>query len=150
MKNLTAESKIVINATVEQVWPAMLNPSLIKMYMNGMEPISDWREGSELLWIGKPGEPKHDHAKGVIIRKALNVLEYTFFYPGYGLPDRPENYNIVRCDLIAVPGGYTQVKAMQGDFSIHGEQGSVYRDHAQLFWDKALKTLKELIEQKTA
>jgi uncharacterized protein YndB with AHSA1/START domain len=149
MKSLLAESKIAINATVERVWRALLDPSLIKMYMNGMEPMSDWREGSELIWIGRPGEPTSNHAKGVIITKALNVFKYTFFYPGYGLPDQPENYNIVTCTLTPLPGGLTELKASQGDFSIYGEQGTLYRDHSQVFWDKALETLKDLIEQKS-
>jgi uncharacterized protein YndB with AHSA1/START domain len=47
-----AEATTTINASVSRVWEALTNPKLIKQYLFGADVISDWKEGSTILYKG--------------------------------------------------------------------------------------------------
>ena len=51
-------NEITINAPATEVWDALVNPAKTKVYMFGCEALSDWAEGSPLIWQmdyeGKP------------------------------------------------------------------------------------------------
>jgi len=143
---LFAVSKITIKAPAIDVWKAITTPETLQQVMMGMKPVSDWRVGSSLIWIGRHSNKPEDNAKGVI--EAMNVkkeLRFTFFFPGYGYPDKPENYNTVKISL-AEKDGITEVDASQGDFSVFTD-GATYQGHSQTFWDGSLKILKEIVEK---
>ena len=52
-RGLIAKATITINAPVERVWDALVNPGIIKQYMFGTEVVSDWEEGSPIVWKGE-------------------------------------------------------------------------------------------------
>jgi uncharacterized protein YndB with AHSA1/START domain len=142
---LAAKSDITINAPVTKVWETITNPATLQKVMFGMQPISDWKEGSELRWLGRHEEKKDDNARGKIVSLIKNTeFKFTFFYPGYGYPDEPEYHNIVIFNLTA-KGEATWVEVEQGDFSVFKE-GHSFMGHSQTFWDGAVKNLKELSE----
>jgi hypothetical protein len=41
-----------INAPVAKIWDALINPEIIKEYLYGTQAISEWKEGSPLLFTG--------------------------------------------------------------------------------------------------
>ena len=47
---LVAKACVEINAPVTKVWDALTNTKLIKKYMFGTEAVSDWKEGSKIVW----------------------------------------------------------------------------------------------------
>ena len=147
MKNsLIARSTIDIAAPCEKVWSTLLNPASLQQVMMGMQPVSDWNIGSTLRWIGRHGGEPNDTAKGTIeVMDANQKLQFTFYFPGYGYPDQEQFYNTVSIALTKTKSG-SSVHAEQGDFSVL-KDGEQYRQHAQTFWDGALKILKELSEQ---
>jgi uncharacterized protein YndB with AHSA1/START domain len=149
MKNeLRAQSTIIIEAPVHEVWAALINPVTIKKYMHGMEAISEWKAGSTLVWIGKPDEKEEEHAKGTIIKiETEKTLQYTFFFPGYGLPDEDNYYNRVEYTVTQASPTETKLSVSQGDFSVF-PNGETYLNHSQSFWTTALSTLKSLLENK--
>ena len=49
-KGLIAKASISIDASVDRVWNALTNPDIIKQYMFGAKVISDWNEGSPIVW----------------------------------------------------------------------------------------------------
>jgi uncharacterized protein YndB with AHSA1/START domain len=51
--NLIARASITINASRAQVWNALVSPEAIKQYMFGADVITDWREGSPIVWKGE-------------------------------------------------------------------------------------------------
>ncbi len=51
-KNLIAEVSVTINATIDKVWDALVKPEAIKQYMFGTTVVTDWREGSPIVWNG--------------------------------------------------------------------------------------------------
>ena len=47
-----------VNAPVEKVWDALVNPELIKKYMFGAEVKSGWKPGDSITWKGEwEGKP---------------------------------------------------------------------------------------------
>ncbi|HEY9152425.1 MAG TPA: SRPBCC domain-containing protein [Anaerolineales bacterium] len=70
--------------------------------------VSDWREGSRIIWKGEwQGKPYED--KGTILQFKLGrKIQYSHFSPLSGIPDKPENYHVLTVELSA-DGNQTQV-----------------------------------------
>ena len=92
-KGLVAKASIDINAPIAKVWEALITSKIIKQYMFGTEVISEWKEGSSIIWKGTwDGKPYED--KGIILKvKPMTTLQYSHFSPLLGVPDLPENYH---------------------------------------------------------
>src|SRR5579859_1565322 len=112
MKGLIAKASVTIHAPLARVWDAFVNPDIIKQYMFGTTVVTDWKEGSPILWKGEwQGKPYED--KGVILKlKPQQLIEYSHFSPLTGEPDVPENYHHVRVEL-AGEGQHTTVTLAQ-------------------------------------
>ena len=52
-KKLMAKTSITITAPVTEVWQALVNPKMIKQYMFGTNVVTDWKEGSPIVWQGE-------------------------------------------------------------------------------------------------
>jgi uncharacterized protein YndB with AHSA1/START domain len=63
---LVAEESVTIKAPVSKVWEAFVKPEIIKEYMFGTDIITDWKEGSEIVWKGE-WEGKAYRDKGEIL-----------------------------------------------------------------------------------
>jgi uncharacterized protein YndB with AHSA1/START domain len=48
-----ANASITIQTNVANVWDALTNPETIKQYMFGTNVVTDWRQGSSIVWKGK-------------------------------------------------------------------------------------------------
>jgi uncharacterized protein YndB with AHSA1/START domain len=64
--NHIAKAAITINASTDKVWHALTDPGMIKKYMFGTTVISDWKEGSKIIWKGE-WEGKAYEDKGKIL-----------------------------------------------------------------------------------
>ncbi len=138
--NLIARASIRIHAPGEKVWDALVNPAAIHQYMFGTTVVSEWREGSPIVWKGEwQGKPYAD--KGVILQlKPGRVLQYSHFSPLAGLPDTPENYHHVTVEL-AAEGNQTLVSLAQDNNDSEEEQA-----HSQQNWEMMLAALKKFVE----
>ncbi len=52
-KGQAAKASATINVPISKVWDALVNPDAIKRYMFGATVVSDWREGSSIVWEGE-------------------------------------------------------------------------------------------------
>ena len=52
-KKLIASVSISINVPSEKVWSALVTPEAIQQYMFGTHVVSDWHEGSPIVWKGE-------------------------------------------------------------------------------------------------
>src|SRR5215211_6229856 len=140
-ENQIARASISINAPREDVWKALVNPEAIKQYMFGTTVVSDWKEGSPIVWKGEwQGKPYED--KGVILQlKPGRTIRYSHFSPLSGVPDRPENYHNVTIELSG-DGNQTQV-ALTQDKNASDEE----RAEAEKNWGMMLAGLKKFVEQ---
>lgn len=138
--NFIAHASVDIAASKDKVWDALVNPQTIKKYMFGTNVVSDWREGSPIVWKGE-WQGKSYEDKGVIRRiTPPQSIQYTHFSPMSGLPDKPENYHTVTIEL-ASEGEHTRVSLSQ-DKNLTEEA----RQHSQKNWQMMLASLKNLLE----
>jgi len=146
---LIVSSTIHINAPAAAVWNALTNPAQTKEYMFGCETVSDWKQGSELLWKGSYQGKEMVFVKGSI--KAIEpgkYLEYTTIDPNSGIEDIPENYLTVTYSLTE-SNGETELTVTQGDYSKVGDGQKRYDETvAGGGWMPILEAIKKLIEEK--
>ncbi len=142
------ENEIIINASATEVWDALVNPAKTKVYMFGCETVSDWQEGSPLIWQmeyeGKPFIP----VKGHIVEIEENeFLAYTVFDPTSTMPDVPENYLTVTYEL-SEDDGQTTLTVTQGDYDTVAEGEKRYNESYNngLGWQPILEQIKALVE----
>ena len=140
-KGQVARVSVAIDAPISKVWDALVNPDAIRRYMFGASVVSDWTEGSSIVWKGEwQGRPYQD--KGVILRlKPGRTLQYTHFSPLSGVPDTPENYHTVTVEL-STEGNKTRVVLIQDNNP--SEQA---REHSERNWNTMLATLKKFLEE---
>lgn len=139
-KNFVAKAEITIDASVSEVWDALVNPSKIKNYMFGTNVTSDWQEGSEITWEGE-WEGKSYKDKGKILQlKPEKTLQYSHFSPLAGLPDIPESYHTVTITLI--DKGTQTFLTLSQDNNPNEEA----HDHSLKNWQMMLSSLKEYID----
>jgi uncharacterized protein YndB with AHSA1/START domain len=53
VENITAKATTTIDKPVANVWHALVTPETIKRYMFGATVVSDWKEGSPIVWKGE-------------------------------------------------------------------------------------------------
>jgi uncharacterized protein YndB with AHSA1/START domain len=137
---LIAYRSINVIAPVARVWDALVTPAAIREYMFGATVVTDWTEGSPILWEGEfNGRPYKD--KGVLLQlKPERVLQFTHFSPLAGLPELPENYHTVTIELSS-EGSRTGVTLSQDN-----NPTAEAREHAERNWDTMLVGLKRYVE----
>jgi hypothetical protein len=73
----------------------LTNSNIIKEYLFGIETITDWKVGSEIIFQGEYEGHKYKD-RGVIHENSLNkLLGYSYWSGFSGLEDKPENYSLV-------------------------------------------------------
>lgn len=139
-KELIANASITINAPVAEVWEALIDPDIIKQYMFGTNVVTDWKEGSPIVWKGEwQGKAYED--KGTILKiEQERVLQYSHFSPLSGQPDVPENYHTVTIELSG-EGQQTNVSLSQDNNAT--DQA---REHSEKNWQVMLEGLRKLLE----
>ncbi len=140
-RGLIARASITINAPIDKVWDALVNPDKIIQYMFGTNAVSDWKEGSSIVWKGE-WHGKNYEDRGVILKLEHGyMIQYSHFSPLSGQPDLPENYHIVTIQLSA-KGRQTHVSLLQ-DNNANEET----RKHSENNWKMMLGDLKTLLEK---
>ncbi len=136
-----AEASIIVHASVEKVWDALVSPEIIKQYMFGATVLSEWRQGSPIVWRGEwQGKPYED--KGTILKIIpMHTLQYSHFSPLAGKPDLPENRHLVTIHLSQKISGVlitlTQDNNEDKESCIHSQDN----------WIMILRNLKKILEK---
>lgn len=141
IKGLVAKASVKIKASNDKVWDALVNPEMIRQYMFGTEVVSDWKEGSPIIWKGI-WDGKSYEDKGIILKYVTKKnLEFSHFSPLTGIPDIPENYHTVIYRLTD-EGDYTLVALSQDNNATEKD-----REHSQKNWEMMLAGIKKLLEK---
>jgi len=137
---LNSETSIIIDAPVERVWNALIDPEQIKQYLFGTQAISDWKKGSSIIYKGE-WEGKRYEDKGQIIDIIPNKLLHTTYWSSIGgKEDKPENYNNV-VYKVDEENGKTRVTITQDNIKDEAE-----RTHMIQNWTMVLQSMKKIIE----
>jgi uncharacterized protein YndB with AHSA1/START domain len=144
---LIVKNDITINASPSKVWDTLTKPEETKKYMFGCETVSDWEQGSPLLWKGNFNGQEMVAVKGTIINIEPNkFLEYTTIDPNSGIADVPENYLTVTYELIQ-QNGATLLTVTQGDYSKVGDGDKRYNEAVSAGgWQPILVEIKKVAE----
>lgn len=151
---MTTESKrevknsIHINAPVDAVWDALVNPEKTRQYMFGCETVSDWNVGSELLWRGElEGNPMVFVSGYILEIEPGKLLKYSVIDPNAPYPKTPENHLDVTYILQSENGG-TLLTAVQDGFENAADADKRYLDvyNNGDGWNPVLQMIKKLLE----
>lgn len=148
-KGQIVTSNILINASVSNVWDALINPVQAKKYMFGCETVSDWKIGSSLLWKGEWEGKEMIFVKGNIVDiQPEKLLAYTTIDPNNSaIPDVPENYLTVTY-ILSEENGQTRLVVTQGDYSKVADGEKRYKEafNNGEGWNPILIEIKKLVE----
>jgi uncharacterized protein YndB with AHSA1/START domain len=139
--NYTSTVSTVINAPATKVWDALTNPEMIKKYFFGTQAISNWQEGSPLIFKGEwDGKTYED--KGTILKvDAPKLFKYNYWSSISGIEDKAENYVDITYRLTQ-SDDQTMLTVIQEN--IPDEKR---KEHSEQNWKKVLDDLTKLVEQ---
>jgi len=149
MKELIVKNSITINADTAKVWDMLTNPAQTRKYMFGCETVSDWKQGSELLWKGVYEGKEMVFVKGYILEILPNrFLKYSVIDPKATYPDIPENYLSVEYKL-ENKNGLTQLTVIQDGFEDAAEGEKRFREVYSNGegWKPILRQIKVIAEE---
>lgn len=137
-RNIT--KSIDINTSPAKVWNALVNPDIITQYLHGVETITDWKVGSELIFVHHQ-QDKQVRDKGVILDFVPpHLLRHTYWTPYSGLEDKPEHYTTISYSLTE-ENNKTILTVTQTNFNSE----EWYRN-LLTGWDDVLATIKKIVE----
>lgn len=140
-KALTATATTTINAPAAKVWDALVEPAKIKQYFFGADVISDFKEGSPIVYKGEFNGKSFEDKGSVLKVEPEKTLVCTHWSPLSGTPDSPENYHEVTYSLTPA-GTSTQVSISQDN---NGDEAE--KQHSEQNWQMVLKNLKQFLEK---
>lgn len=144
----TVENEIRIHASIERVWQALTDAKYTKQYMFGCETVSDWKQGSELLWKGMYENQEMVFVSGNIIDiDAPNRLVYSVISPTAPYEKTPENHLQVAYTLRTV-GEYTLLHVAQFGFEKAADGEKRYHEiyNEGKGWEPILVAIQALLE----
>jgi len=144
-KPLFTEDKITINATARDVWSTLTKSDHTVKYMYGCEVDTDWKVGSDVLWVGR--EDKVLYVKGSLITYDPHVeLTYTVIDPNGKYDDIPENYLTVSYQL-EEQDDQILLTVTQGDYNLVADGSTRYQHSIDSGgWSPILQQIKEIVE----
>lgn len=146
---LVITNTITINAPAASVWDALVNPEQTKKYMYGCEALSDWEQGSPLIWKGEFDGVELIAVKGAVEEIVPEeYLAYTVLDPNGPYEDVPANYLLVTYSL-HTSNGETTLTVTQGDYATAPDGDKRYKEAVDGGgWSAIIAEIKKLVEAK--
>ena len=143
VQELVAHVALTIDAPRAKVWDALVTPETIKQYMAVTDVVSEWREGSSIVWrsewLGKSLE-----SRGTILRlEPPSDLEYTYSRPIFNpsaASGSPRHFHRVSISL-SEDGSQTRISVVHDNNATTREL-----EHSEGGWRLTLNNLKALLE----
>ncbi len=147
MKQVT--NKIIIEAPAAVVWDVLVNGEQTQKYMFGCITLSDWEEGSTLLWEMEHEGKKMIPVSGKIVHIEPSVeLQYTVIDPNADYPATDENHLLVTYKLMQHEDE-TELTVIQSGFENAADGEKRYKDvyNDGNGWQEILEQIKEIAEE---
>ena len=142
MADYVARAEIEIDTSRDKVWAALTDPAQIKEYMFGSQVVTDWKQGSPIVWRGEYEGKKYEDKGEIVEIEPERRLKVTHFSPLSGQEDRPENYHTLLYEL-EERDGRTHVSLSQDN-----NPSKDAAEHSQANWERMLADLKQVVEQR--
>ena len=142
-ETFVAHVSVTIGAPSAKVWDALVNPEKIKQYMPVTNVVSEWHQGSTIVWtsefLGKTFE-----VRGTVLRlEPERLLEYDHSRPIFrssGASHSPENYQRVTIELSG-DGAQTTLSVTE-----RNNLNTRELEHSEGSWRMVLHGMKALLE----
>jgi uncharacterized protein YndB with AHSA1/START domain len=141
MTNIELTITTEIKASSTMVWDALINPEQIKKYLFGTQTHCDWKVGSPLRFTGEWDGKSYEDKGTILAIEKEKLLSYDYWSNFSGVPDVPENYQIVTFRL---DGDMDKVHVQLTQQNIRSEEA---KSHSEENWKMVLNSLKELVER---
>ena len=141
MTDHVATADVAVDASRDKVWAALTDPEQIKQYMFGSEVVTDWKQGSPIVWRGEYEGKKYEDKGEIVEIEPGRRLKVTHFSPLSGQEDRPENYHTVLYEL-EEREGRTHVSLSQDN-----NPSKEAAEHSRANWETMLAGLKQVVER---
>jgi uncharacterized protein YndB with AHSA1/START domain len=141
MADYVATAETEIEAPRDKVWAALTDPEQIEEYMFGSQVVTDWKQGSPIVWKGEYEGSKYEDKGEIVEIEPERRLKVTHFSPLSGQEDRPENYHTLLYEL-EERGGKTRVSLSQDN-----NASKEAAEHSQANWETMLAGLKQVAER---
>ncbi len=129
----------IVNADLEKVWNALINPEMVKQYFFGSSQETTWEIGTPILWTGDY-EGKQYVDKGIVLEFVpKEQVSYSYLSSWAGLEDIEDNYLLVTYLVKSTQNG-TELTITQSNYD--EEKAS----HSNENWAIVIDGLKKLVE----
>lgn len=116
-QSLIVSDSILLNASIENVWDTMTNPSRIKLYLYGTETITTWIPGEDIIFQGEYEGTKYLD-KGTIIECLMHKkITYSYWSGFSGLEDIEDNRSLVTYIITPISETEIQLTWIQSGFA---------------------------------
>ena len=139
-KKHTATASVSISVPAAAAWKALVDPALVKKYLFGTDVRSSWKIGDAIVYSGEWQGKKYEDRGVILDLKEGKLLKSTYWSSMSGLPDLPENRNIVTYSLKEENGG-TLVTVAQDNIA-----SAESAEHSAANWKGVLEAMKSLLE----
>lgn len=140
-KDLKLSESINISCTAEELWDVLTNPAKIAVYLYGTETLTDWKEGSEIIFQGEyEGHVYKD--SGVILEfNPFTQLKYSYWSGFSGLECLAENHATITYTVEDLGG------SCKFTWSQEGYAGEENLEYSKEGMPALLNRIKELAEE---
>jgi len=143
-ETFVAHVSVTIRAPSAKVWDALVNPEKIKQYMPVTNVVSEWHQGSTIVWtsefLGKTFE-----VRGTVLRlEPERLLEYDHSRPIFrssGAGHSPENYYQRVTIELSGEGAQTTLSVTE-----RNNMNKRELEHSEGSWRMVLHGMKALLE----
>jgi uncharacterized protein YndB with AHSA1/START domain len=141
--DLIVVKSVEISTSIDQVWRALTDPEKITAWMVGTRVESTWEPCADITFTGTmPNFNKPYRDRGTLLAVAREkMLQYSHWSKMSRLPDLPQHRTIITFLLDPVDEK-TRLTVRHENFGSEAEHR-----HSNFFWNVALFTLKNLLEQ---
>lgn len=140
-RELKVSKSIEINATELELWETMTDPQKIEQYLFGTQAITDWEEGSPIIFQGEYDGNKYLDKGKILRNKKPTFLEYSYWSGFSGLEDRPENYSIVTYSIEKLSDTLVKLTWRQ-----EGYANKTAKNHSEEGMPSLLENIKRITE----
>ncbi|MBS1647662.1 MAG: SRPBCC domain-containing protein [Bacteroidetes bacterium] len=130
--------KALLDASIERVWQALTDATLLKQYFFGTQLITSWQVGSEIIFQGEwQGQAYKD--KGIVLEyEPHKKAAYSYLSSWSGKEDKPENYLWV-CYEIKSTGHQTELTISQTNYDEEAAK------HSANSWASLIEEMKKIL-----
>jgi len=135
-------ASVTINAPRAKVWDALVNPETIMQYMPVTSVVSEWKEGSPIVWRSE-FQDKPFEVRGTILRSdPERLLEYDHSLPIFRPSGGPHSREDRRVTIeLRDSEAQTHVAITE-----QGNKNKREFEHSEGSWRMVLNGLKALLE----